>query len=348
MAATRQLDWLTRYARDRGAVVRLLGDPAQLSSVQAGGALRLLANDVGAVQLSDLHRFTDPAEAAATLQIRDGDLTAVGFYRDHGRLHGGGRDAMLDAAYHAWAADIGRGLDSVLVASSADDVRVLNQRAQHDRIRHGFVRAGGTRLRDGTLAAVGDQVVTRRNDRTLPVGGAGEFVKNGDVWVVGREHRNGDLTVTRSGTSQQPGHRSVRLPARYVAAHVELGYAVTATRAQGCTVDSSHVVLDSTTTRPALYVAATRGRDGAHVYAVTDHGLTLGADHPPAAPMDPADLLTSIIRVDTAERSATEILREGQADALAQRRRRRTTDPPSARAPQPRSRPPEGSVRRTV
>ena len=53
-----------RYARERGALVRLLGDPAQLSSVEAGGALGLLAGDTNAVELTQLHRFDDPAEAA--------------------------------------------------------------------------------------------------------------------------------------------------------------------------------------------------------------------------------------------------------------------------------------------
>ena len=42
MAGTRRLDWLVTYARERGAVVRLLGDPSQMSAVEAGGALRLL------------------------------------------------------------------------------------------------------------------------------------------------------------------------------------------------------------------------------------------------------------------------------------------------------------------
>ena len=82
MAGTRNLDWLTHYARERGAVVRILGDPAQLTSVEAGGALRLLAHDAGAVELTDLHRFTDPDEATATIGIREGRPEALDFYVD--------------------------------------------------------------------------------------------------------------------------------------------------------------------------------------------------------------------------------------------------------------------------
>jgi ATP-dependent exoDNAse (exonuclease V) alpha subunit len=50
MASTRHRDWLTTYARERGPIVRLLGDPAQLNTVEAGGMLRLLARDTNAVE----------------------------------------------------------------------------------------------------------------------------------------------------------------------------------------------------------------------------------------------------------------------------------------------------------
>ena len=89
MAGTRHIDWLTQYARERGAVVRLLGDPAQLSPVEAGGMLHLLAHVVGAVELTDLHRFADPVEAAATIGIRQGRPDALDFHFEHERIRDG-------------------------------------------------------------------------------------------------------------------------------------------------------------------------------------------------------------------------------------------------------------------
>lgn len=77
MADTFLLDQLTQIAASRGAVVRLLGDDRQLSAVESGGALRLIAAQPGTPQLSVLYRFRDPAEAAATLQLRAGDPAAV-------------------------------------------------------------------------------------------------------------------------------------------------------------------------------------------------------------------------------------------------------------------------------
>ena len=45
-----------------------------------------------------------------------------------------------------------------------------------------------------------------------------------------------------------------------MAEHVDLGYAVTAHRAQGITVDTAHVLVEPTMTRENFYVAMTRGK----------------------------------------------------------------------------------------
>ena len=73
----------------------------------------------------------------------------------------------------------------------------------------------------------------------------------------------------------------VRLPAAYVERDVELAYAVTAHRAQGMTVDTAHILVTDDTTREALYVAASRGRNANHLYEVTD--MTIHADLDPPA-----------------------------------------------------------------
>ena len=68
MAGTFALDQLVSIATRHGAVVRLLGDDRQLSAVESGGALRLIAHDAGAAELTTLYRFQDPAGGTPTLK----------------------------------------------------------------------------------------------------------------------------------------------------------------------------------------------------------------------------------------------------------------------------------------
>ena len=89
MADTLTLDTAVQFAIDRGASVRLIGDDQQLAAIGAGGVLRDITHTHGALRLTELHRFTDPAEAAASLALREGKPEALDFYLDHGRVHVG-------------------------------------------------------------------------------------------------------------------------------------------------------------------------------------------------------------------------------------------------------------------
>jgi conjugative relaxase-like TrwC/TraI family protein len=83
MAGTAELDALTAHAREAGAKVLLVGDPAQLSPVSAGGAFALLVHDRGreAPRLTQVHRFTRDWEP------RRVPATARRGHRRRGRLH---------------------------------------------------------------------------------------------------------------------------------------------------------------------------------------------------------------------------------------------------------------------
>jgi hypothetical protein len=105
---------------------------------------------------------------------------------------------------------------------------------------------------------VNDEIATRRNDRQL-VTDRGEMVRNRATWTVTAIHPNGSLTASGH-------HGTVRLPARYIADHVELAYASTAAAAQGRTVDHALMVVDRPTDVRNLYVAMSRGSHANHAY----------------------------------------------------------------------------------
>jgi conjugative relaxase-like TrwC/TraI family protein len=304
MASTADLAAAVLFALSRGASVRLVGDDHQLTSVSAGGVLRDLDHQVGAVRLSHLHRFTDPAEAAATLALRSGDVAALGFYADHGRIHVGDLSVVTDEAYAAWSADRATGRQSLLLAPTRDLVRELNERARQDRLA-GADAGPEVVLGDGTHASRGDLVITRHNERRLDYG-RGSWVRNGDRWQLVDVRADGTVLARslRGGALRE-------LPAAYVSEHVQLGYASTVHSAQGLTSETCHVVATGSESREVLYVALTRGREANHVY------LGAGSTGDPHTVLDPETLAPS-----TAIEVLARVLgrEESQRSALTARR----------------------------
>jgi conjugative relaxase-like TrwC/TraI family protein len=248
LASTFALDELMSAALDARAKVVLVGNWAQLSSVDAGGMFRTLVRDRGdgAATLADVRRFRANWEKQASLEVRGGTSSALGTYATHGRIADGTRDDMLDALYAAWRIDTDRGLHSLMLAGDTATVNELNARARTQRVASGEVIEEGVNVAGAMTAGVNDLVVTRENNRRLSTDTG--WVKNGDVWTVSATHASGSMTVTRVN-----GRGTVTLPASYVAEHVELAYASTAHRAQGRTVDTAHAFASPTTTREVLY-----------------------------------------------------------------------------------------------
>ena len=310
MAGTLDLDTLLAHAQARDAAVVFIGDDQQLASISAGGVLRDIAHETGAVTLSSLVRFHDPAEGAAGLALRAGDTAGIGFYIDHNRVHIGSDAAAAEMAYHAWRADNTAGLATIMLAATTDTVTELNQRAQADRITGHRPAGRGAALCDGTHAYAGDIVFTSKNARWLPISRT-DHVRNRYRWTVQTAHRDGSLTVQLITTNDKPG-RTMRLPADYVAAHVRLGYAATVHAAQGLTVSTCHLVGSAMLTRQLLYVAMTRGRRTNHIYFSTaEHDPHKIISRAAVVPDTAVDVLTSILGRDGAQQSATTAARDG-------------------------------------
>jgi ATP-dependent exoDNAse (exonuclease V) alpha subunit len=253
MADTLSLDTAVQFAIGRGASVRLVGDDQQLAAIGAGGVLRDIQQSQGALHLTELHRFTDSAEAAASLALREGKPQALDFYLDHGRVHVGDRATTVEDAFNAWVSDRVAGLDVIMIAPIRHLVAQLNRRAREHRLDHSTATAE-VPLADGNQASVGDAIITRSNDRRLRLA-ANDWVKNGDRWMITHVAKHGDLTV-RHTRSQL----TVRLPADYVQASTGLGYATTIHAAQGVSADTMHGVLTGQESRQQLYTMLTRGR----------------------------------------------------------------------------------------
>lgn len=296
MASATDLAAITRIARDIGAFVRLVGDDRQLQAIGAGGALKMLTHEADVVRLDQLHRFTNSDEAAASLRLRDqGD---VEWYLAQGRVHGGTAQNTHQHMVQAWTKDLERGDQTLMMATTNHSADALNLLAQQHRIDTNQVDTAVTvTLADGAEAGVGDWILTRRNDRRLTTGTGRSFVKNGDRWTIQQIHSDGSVEVV------DDHDRSCILPADYVRQWSSLGYATTVHRAQGRTVDSAHLLLDTTAIgHDAVYVGLTRGRTNNQVWAITD-GHT--------AP----DMLRHAAAKNVQASSARELIAQAQAEA---------------------------------
>ncbi len=272
MAATDDLARLVDLVRRNEWRIVAIGDPAQLPAVGRGGVFAHWCETVPRIELATPRRFDKAWEAEASLLLRAGDPAAVEAYASYGRLRTAHPAVVpLDIA-RTHRRHVAAGRTVAITTNSAETARAINLAIQR-------AGTGGTaaRLADGTTARVGDQIATRRNDPTLRTD-HGERVRNRHTWTVAATHDDGSLTATH------PDRGQVVLPARYVAEHVELGWAVTGYGNQGDTVDVGIAVLEPGTNRNHAYVAMTRGRR-TNVAVIPDATGTL----------DPAEALTEMI-----------------------------------------------------
>jgi conjugative relaxase-like TrwC/TraI family protein len=277
MAATRTTARLLEAAERVGAKVVAIGDPGQLASVQAGGWLRAVGREVGALRLTEVMRQRDPGERRALAALHD---RIPDRYLDWASRAGrvdtfdDGAGAR-DAAVIEWADAVGEvGVDqAVMIARDNDTRQALNQAARDLRLDQGVL--GEQRVYGRRELAVGDRVICRRNDTLLDV-------DNGTRGTV--RHLDEHRAVIETGS------RLVReLPAQYVAEHVEHAYALTGHGMQGATVEAAIVVASPRDlTAGWSYTALSRARASTRLLIHDDQPSRERADHAPERAHQPA------------------------------------------------------------
>ncbi|MGP8005511.1 MAG: MobF family relaxase, partial [Acidimicrobiales bacterium] len=179
MVGTRPLDQLRSYVDGAGAKLVLVGDNRQLSSIDAGGALRTLSAELGdhVVTLTTNRRQAGADqqwERDALVALREGDVTpAVQAYTEHGRVTIAGtidearRHIVEDwwAVHHAQTTQDRTSQDqtTAILAVRRSDVTALNDMVRARRQAAGEL---GEELRIGSKAfSVGDRVIFEKNQR---------------------------------------------------------------------------------------------------------------------------------------------------------------------------------------
>ena len=258
MIASGQLARVIDQIHAAGAKAVLVGDAMQLQPIQAGAAFRAISERVGYVELEGIRRQrTHEWQRQAALDFARGrTIEALQAYAARGaiRFHD-----TADAAHKQIVADWAdaRRQGSVLILAHANkDVDALNTGVRAARKAMGEL--AGTEIQFQTSRglksfAVGDRVLFLKNERD---------VKNGMLGTV--EGLGLDTLTVRTDRGD-----TVELkPSDYE--HFSHGYAATVHKAQGATVDRTLVYGSALMDRHLAYVALTRHRDDAVLYAAKE------------------------------------------------------------------------------
>ncbi len=281
MVGTRELARLAAHVERAGGAIKLIGDPDQHTSVDSGGVFKALAGrvDLTVVRLVENRRQRDRGERRAIEDYRRGDIAqALDRYDTTGKVHRGNTAAdTYDALVRDWWADRLAGSTSPMLAGTNAARRALNDRARALLKSEGIL-IGEPLVSHGRELLIGDEVVARRNDRSLHAPGRREFVKNGSVGrVVAIDHarRQVDVAFEHEGV--------VRIPTEYLAAgHLEHAYARTTYGVQGATLDRARYHPSDASRFEEGYVAITRATDATNLYVV-DGELGLDEEDDPRA-----------------------------------------------------------------
>lgn len=297
---------LLTITQEAGATMSLVGDRAQLPAVGRGGVLDMAVQARGcSYDMTELHRFTDPAYAAITLTMRDREnpgevfdqLATMGLVTLHD---------SEDDARDKITAQAQRG-EAITVATN-DETAALNERIRAGRVERGEVDDQVTATgSDGLTIGAGDLIQTRKNDTALGVA-------NRQQWIVQHVTEEGTVYVREIGDPAKKARRTVALPAEYVGEHAHLSYAATAYGVQGATVNTAHAILSDATTAAGIYVGMTRARETNRLHVVAENLSDARVQFVAAMERDPADR-----GLDHATEKAAEAVRGLITDGPVQR-----------------------------
>ena len=261
LVGTRQMGRVLQEAEQGGAKVVLVGDTRQLQAIEAGSPMRALGQVAGQAVLRDIRRQALPWQQQASAALAAGRVgEALSAYRKDVHPHeiAGSAPAAIAQAWVARERESGRleGASQVALTHRRSDVAALNQAIRQARREAGLLAPPEGEVavetpRGRRQMAAGDRVCFLRNDRRLGV-------YNGTTGTVLGGHE-GTLRV------RLDSGRGLTVPLeRY--RDLDHGYALTVHKAQGVTVDHTHVWATPGLDRHATYVAMTRHRLGLSVH----------------------------------------------------------------------------------
>jgi Ti-type conjugative transfer relaxase TraA len=267
MLGSRQMAKIIEEAHRAGAKVTLVGDSEQLQAIEAGAAFRAMAERVGFVQMSEIRRQREPWQQQATRDFaRERTAEGLWAYEQHDHVHTfNTKEAAMTGLVEQWdeVRSQSRDKSQLMLAYTRDEVRALNEQARAMRHAQGELgqdHAVETSRGSRPLAEQDRLYFLRNENRALRV-------KNGTLGTI--EKINGDQLIVRLDHGDCEQARWVEFSLKDYN-DIDHGYAATVYKAQGVTVDRTHVLASKYFDRHSTYVAMSRHREGADLYVSRD------------------------------------------------------------------------------
>ncbi|CAN7627173.1 Ti-type conjugative transfer relaxase TraA [Pararhizobium sp. LjRoot238] len=288
MVSSQQMARVLKVAEDAGAKVVLVGDAMQLQPIQAGAAFRAITERIGFAELAGVRRQRQQwAREASRLFARGEVEQGLDAYARHGHLvEAGTREELIGRLVSDWTdarrqllqKSAGsehpgclRGDELLVLAHTNEDVRRLNKALREVMTGEGALaehRSFETE-RGAREFAVGDRIIFLENARFFEPRAehrGAQHVKNGMLGTVvaTTDKRGRTLLSVRldNGRDVVFGEDAYR--------NVDHGYAATIHKSQGSTVDRTFVLATGMMDQHLTYVAMTRHRDRADLYAANE------------------------------------------------------------------------------
>lgn len=275
MVGTRQMERVVAAAKSAGAKLVLVGDAEQLQAIDAGAAFRSVTERVPHAVVTEIHRQKSDWQREATQDLAQGRTAkAIDSYTRGQMAHAaetrlGAREELIER----WEKERQKDpYESRIILTHTNVERhLLNGLAREKMQAAGELGPDVTvTVEDGNRSfATGDRVMILKNNRELGV-------KNGMLGTLA------EVSTTHL-TIKLDNQRRISFDLKDFN-HLDHGYAATIHKAQGVTVDRSHVLATPGLDRHATYVALSRHR--------TEVSLHYGQDDFAA----PADLNASLSR----------------------------------------------------
>ncbi|MGA9600405.1 MAG: AAA family ATPase, partial [Methylocystis sp.] len=298
MVGTRQLERVLSHAADAGAKVVLVGDPQQLQSIEAGAAFRSIFERHGGAEIGEVRRQREDWQRDATRDLATGRTgETIHAYDRHGMLHAAAsREDARKNLIERWDRDRQASPDKsrIILTHTNDEVRALNEAAR-ERMRKAGDLGDEVRLaveRGERSFARGDRIMFLQNERGLGV-------KNGTLGTI--QHVSPQSISVRTDDGREVSFDLKDYD------RIDHGYAATIHKAQGMTVDRTHVLATPGLDAHGSYVALSRHRDGMDLH----YGRDDFADQ---------DRLTQTLSRDRAKDMASDYERLDPAQDYAERR----------------------------